>query len=425
MGLYDFFSRVLVPVRQRPSSTDLNRLQVYLEQNLRWALMGAVGSAGSMSQADSPLIQALSGFPAHGFLRDGFRCTTGPGALEVHLRAGVGMLTSGPVSATDVDSNSGADWDASTVIGAPAALSATQALTVPAVPAAGSSRIDIIEVRADYLAASPATVGILNTATRVFDTPTRNKRLHWDLLGRTGTVNAPAASTAPIGYVRGVAAVGAIGAATAPTVTSGYVQIARINLDNSGGALVAVDQSMIADFRPRVYAGGVLRASARVTVPGLAAAVASANNKVNSTDLPQGMSMLVAFQNNVAPAAGESYTAFFCIMDGGGVLPRTASPAGDVGLIGSAVATPVTNRRVISVSTPIVGGGPLFSGGVDTTIKAIFDGTDPNWTVLNGTTVDLPIGAPCVTFTARVEHPAGSALNNAESFALHFALGQG
>lgn len=408
MGLYDFFSRVLVPVRQRPSSTDLNRLQTYLEQNFRWILAGLSSPAWSGDPATTVDFQARGEYAPVGFYRGGFYVTPGTGPLDVRVNAGAGCALSGPADATDIDSASGADWLQSSAFGAPLVLSAFQNFTCPAAPAVGSSRIDIIEVRADYLAGSPATVGILNTATRVFDPTVKNKKLGWDLAGRTGTVNAPAASTAPISYVRGVTVVGALSAATEPAATSGYIKIGRINFE---GAVAAITQDLIADLRPKVYAGGMIQAGGRIIIPGTAAGLGTSN--VTTLELPQGLTAKLTFNNTTPPAAGSSYTCSIYLI-GGDIRPKTLMSS----VRGSVSVTPLGAGAPRTVDIVQSGTGVLSASDVD-----VLDGTDVNYTTSDPES--FAVGQPYYQFQFRVQHPAGSALSASEAVTFQVLLGQG
>lgn len=408
MGLYDFFSRVLVPVRQRPSSTDLNRLQQYLEAGLRVLHANALGSAisGDPATAYGTLGTAA---PGNGFHGTGFRVVAN-GAYDILLYPGFGYGITGPASATDIDSTSGTDWTASTIFGAPIVLSALEALVVPAAPVAGSSRIDIIEVRPDYLAASPATVGIFNAATRVFDPTVKNKRLHWDLSGRTGSVNAPAASTAPISYVRGVSAVGGIAAASEPAGTSGYITIARINLDNNVG-VPAITQDLIADMRPKLYAGGIIHAGGRVTIPGTAAGLAAA--AVTTLELPPGVNAVLTFANNVPPAAGTSYEGVIYLF-GAGIIPRTVMSSAR----GAPTISPLGSVGPRTVDIVSSGTGVLTVAS-----QAIVAGLDATWTTINPSL--RAVGQPYYKFHFKVQHPAAAALAANEAVMFNVSLGQG
>ncbi len=408
MGLYDFFSRVLVPVRQRPSSTDLNRLQDYIAQTMQWARSEVFAGAFSGDPTEVFEDQSRMVYPVRGFFGGSF-FTMVNGAFTVQVRPGIGASPyAAPASATDIDGTSGTDWESS--LGAPLVLSAAENLTVPAPPAVGSSRIDIIEVRADYLAGSPATVGIFNAATRVFDPTVKNKRLHWDLSGRTGSA-APGASTAPISYVTGVVAVGTIAAATEPATTAGYVKIARINLDCSAGAVAAVTQDMIADLRPKIYPGGMIHAGGRITIAGTVAGIAA--TAVTALELPPGVTAKMTFANNVPPAAGTSYTAAVYLF-GGDIRPRTLVG----GYRGSVALTPLgaVAPRTVNVSAS-------GTGVVTSALSAILAGTDANYTTINPEV--LAVGQPYYSFSFEVQHPAAAALSANEAVFFQALLGQG
>lgn len=409
MGIYDFFSRVLVPVRQRPSSTDLNRLQGYIAQTMQWARSEVFAGAFNGDPTEVFEDQSRMVYPVRGFFGGSF-FTMVNGAFTVQVRPGIGASPyAAPASATDIDGTSGTDWESS--LGAPLVLSAAENLTVPAPPAVGSSRIDIIEVRADYLAGSPATVGIFNAATRVFDPTVKNKRLHWDLTGRTGSA-APGASTAPISYVTGVVAVGGIAAATEPATTAGYVKIARINLDCSAGAVAAVTQDMIADLRPKIHHGGIVHVAGRITIPGVVGGLGNPANIINTVVLPPGMTLRAAYYNPAPPAAGSSYVAT-CYLFGGDLTPRTIGAGNTTGVM---VVNGVGDLRV----------GRGNFGNIDRLTlghQAVLNGTDANYTLL-GAAENFAVGTPVFRFNIEVFSADGSALGNTESANFHVALGQ-
>jgi hypothetical protein len=401
MTVGQFFKRVLVPVRQRPVSEDLNRLQNQILEAVR-----GLGSAG-FATSFYPLTSASAGNRSivnnpHGFVGPSFLVTPNPAATPFGLLVypGIGLNKNSPAAATSIDSTNGTDYDANSW--APLCLSTFESgLTVPAPPLAGNSRIDIIEVRSDYLATDPQTVGIFNTATTVFDPATRNKTLDWDLLGRTGSVISPALSTAAISYKKGVNAVGAISAATPPAVTTGYTKIAQINLD---GAVAAVTQEMIVDFRRPILPSGILHVAGRATIPGVAAGIGLEN--FPSMEVPPGVTIKMAYQNNVAPSAGTSYTARFYVV--GAITPLSNA------VFGSLIATPMEAApRCVYVAANVTSMG--------TSDIAILDGTNANWTVVNGTQV-FPYGQPCAVLDVTLMHPAGSALTNDEEFCFQYTL---
>lgn len=409
MGYPDIHARVLVPVRQRPSSRDLNYMQ-WLQQA---SDLAAAGTAYGTNYASSPTTAERDyGLGAIGFSGAGLRVETDPTSLPwgVRLVPGYGYNNAGPVPATDIDSAQGADWSGSSQWGIPILLGTYQAFTVPGAPVAGSSRIDIIEVRADYLATDPATVGIFNPGTETFNPTVVNKNLTWDLAGRTGTVNAPNPSTAPISYVVGQSAVGDITAATAPTVTPGYLQLCRINLDKLGGALAGVTDGMIADMRKMLFPQGMLRVGGVATIPGVAAGFGS--EIFNSVELSPSLLVKMLYQNNVPPAAGTSYNADFYVI-GGDLRPRT--------LPGSRGAVTANST---SLSPRICQVYLTETGLITPAIASMLAGTDPNWTVVNGAAV-FAVGQPYARFVLRVLHPTGAALSNTEQFHFNYLLNMG
>lgn len=402
MTVGNFFKRVIVPVRQRPISADLNQLQERLLEATRLVAMSNYATNAVILTSGNPDNRSSIVAP-HGFMGGGFRVVPDPAATPfgIMLQPGVGYSAVSPATVTNYESANGLDYDASNNW-APFVLSAYQTgLTVTAPPAVGSSRIDRIEIKSDYRATEPATVGIFNTATEVFDPATRNKSFTWDLLGRTGAVTAPAASTAKISYKTGVAAVGAISAATPAPATSGYTTIALINVT---GADTAISQDMIVDYRRPILPGGVLRVGGRATIPGIAAGIGTED--FSYQDVPPGVFMKMAFQNNVAPSAGTSYTARFYVI---GAIDPLFNAA-----FGSLVASTMESAprcTVVSASATSMG----------TSDVEILDGTNANWTVVNGTH-SFPYGQPCAILEVTIKHPAGSALSNDEEFHFQYTL---
>lgn len=391
MSVGDFFKRVLVSVRERPSSTDLNRMQARISSThqlmLRAAFAEAYASDPAITYANALVGNAPSGFAAHSFY-----CIPDPAATPYGLLLfpGYGVHRFGPVDATDYDGDSGADWTNGV---SPLVLSDYQSgISVPSVPVAGHSRIDIIEVRANFAATEPATVGIFNTATRVFDPTVRNKSFDWDLRNRTGTVTSPAVSTAPISYKIGVDYAGGIAGASEPAASPGYVKIARINLD---GAVGSITQSLIADLRRPLLPSALVRVSATADVPGLAAGLGT--QAVVSANLPQGVVMKFGFVNNIPPTAGESYVLRFIVVGG-----ELRSPA----------ALPVVTPSIVAADryASVVG----VSNGVFTASEVLdWSGGDPNFTVVNGAAT-FALGQPYIYGAVIVRSISGGALGNTE-----------
>jgi len=402
MTISKFFKRKIIPVRQRPISADLNELQEQMLESTRLAITGAHCTAGLTSVSGSADNRSGYNVP-HAFQGGSFLVRPDPAATPfgIMLQPGFGYSAFSPGSVTNYDSANGLDYDG-TNSWAPLVLSTYQTgFTVPAPPASGSCRIDIIEVKASYLANNPQTVGIFNTATEVFDPATRNKDFTWDLLGRTGNVTAPANSTAPISYKTGVAAVGDIAVPSVPSTTTGYVKIAQINV--IGGA-TAVATANIIDFRKPLLANGVLHIAGKATIPGIAAGLGTA--ALTSLDLPPGIAVKMAFYSNSAPSAGVSYTARFYVFGAITPLFSTSNGAITVTAAGAVARCPVSTVAVSTISL----------ADVD-----ILNGTDTTWTVVNGTH-EFPYGQPCAKIDVTLLHPAGSALSNSEDFFFNYTL---
>lgn len=400
MAISEFFKRVLIPLRQRPTSTDLNRLQERIYESLRGAIsMGFANPPISGLFANRHSVLGGQGFHGAGFFVEPDASNTPWG---VNVKSGMGVAWLGPTSATDIDSCSGADWDGAGGLSVPLLLSSNQGFTIPTIPSAGNSRIDIIEVCPQYTATEASTVGIFNTATRVFDAPTRNKSLVWDLLGLTGNVTSPSSSTAAISYKQGAAAAGAITAATEPSTTPGYVKIARINLDNNGGALAAVSQDMIVDYRPLLFPKGGFSASANISIPGVSGGLGT--HAINALELPGGVSLFAAFDPSTPPATGYSY-ALLCYLFGGDLSLASAGTA--KGVVTASALTQGSEPRIVEV-----GIAPI-TVATNSTLRTNLNASSGTWTNYSSTAL-IAIGQPCINFGLWVRSAAGGALANTE-----------
>jgi len=390
MALGDFFKRVLVYTLQRPIADDLNHLQTRLVETLRLTWMTMFGESYASTPALSLLNSTVWQQP-RGFYSISFFAAPDPTATPygIFLYPGFGFAPTGPATTTDLAGAPGANWETGA---SPLLLSTAQTgLSVPSVPAAGHSRIDIIEVRADFDATDPATVGIYNPGTRVFDPTVRNKSFDWDLRNRTGSVTTPAVSTAPISYVIGVDHTGGISGAAEPPTSPGYVKIARINLD---GAVASITQALIADLRRPLLPSALVRVSATVDVPGLAAGLGT--EAVISTNLPQGVVTKFGFVNNVAPSAGESYVLRFVIV-GGDLRSPTALP-----VVTTSINSSNRYASVVGVASSVFGATDVAS----------WNGTDPNFTVIN-CSATFALGQPFIYGSVIVRSMSG-ALTNTE-----------
>jgi hypothetical protein len=140
----------------------------------------------------------------------------------------------------------------------PVVLLADTAFAVPAAPGA-NSRIDLIEAKVNRTTTDPDTRLVLNTTTGSFDPTTVDKTLTYSLDGSTGTVNDPSLSTKALSYKVGVVAASPI----EPTVTPGYVKVARINV---GTSVTTIRLQDLVDRRPLLGPNGAIEASIRYRI---------------------------------------------------------------------------------------------------------------------------------------------------------------
>jgi hypothetical protein len=135
----------------------------------------------------------------------------------------------------------------------PLVLGQAVELTVPAAPAVGNSRYDIIEVRpkrevADYGPEIRYDSGVNDWRPLGGGTFLRYSSDQTEV----GSVTTPVLSTAPVSYVKGVEA--PTGTQVEPPTTPGYVRIARILVTEG---VTSVDSDVICNRRSLVFPNGV------------------------------------------------------------------------------------------------------------------------------------------------------------------------
>jgi len=404
MSFRDIFSRILYRTRERPVSDDWNYVQSMVEQTM----LGMFGATFNLPNESSPIADWATRwvtFGATGVYAQSFlvQPNSGGSPFNLGILPGWGTAAYGPPGATGIDGTLGTDYVRNPFTSAPVVLSEIDtSLTVPTPPISGHSRIDIVEIRANYLATDPRTIGVYNPTTNIYDPTLANKRMVWDILGLSGTVNAPGNSTAPIAYKKGVDFTGAIYGASEPATTPGYIKIARINLD---GPASAITEGMIVDTRPLLFPGGRITCSGNVRIPGTSLGAAS----LLAVDLPPGMILKMAYESLSAPSVGQSYEMVGWLIGGD---PRPRFVPGSRGTItaNSASSSP---RIVNTMSYGIT--------AMDAADVAILDGTDSTWTLL-GTPISLPVGTAAAKFSLRVHHPSGSALSSDESCYFNYSV---
>jgi len=240
------FDRVNFGQRERPVSDDWNRVEAQLDRALRATLEQMLG--GRTSNTSHVLA------PGDVFMGQSFRVyPSSPAAMEVNLRAGLGLQYLPGDVPTDIGSPDflGVDDLANYK---PLVLQSGFLFAVPAAPAGPNSRIDIIEVKATRALVDAEARKQLNTTSGNFDPHNFYKTLSFKLDGLTGTVADPAPSTAAISYKTGTPA----NPGVAPATTAGYIKIAEVLV---GSAVASIDEDVVVDRRKIAGLYGSVRCS--------------------------------------------------------------------------------------------------------------------------------------------------------------------
>lgn len=240
------FDRTIINIREKPLSRDINQAQSQQDYALRFVMQEMLRRrTADTNQAAA----ACDGWFPYSLVV----VPQSPASMDVTVKAGVGFFESAADRPSGIGSIVGLD-DLATV--KPIVLDSDVRFTVPTAPAAGNSRIDIIEAKITRTVGNPQSRLVLDPVTGGWVPSSVNKTLGFTLDGSTGYVVSPAASTVALSYKSG--AVAATGAEVEPPVTAGYVQIARINV---GPSVVAIGKGDIVDRRKLLGQGGVVRAS--------------------------------------------------------------------------------------------------------------------------------------------------------------------
>ncbi len=249
------FDRTIFNRLEQPVSSDWNQVQSQLDRALRDVLNRVY--AGRVGLTNDNAVEKS------GFIGDGFKVRPhSPASMVVVLTPGLGfeVVAVDPGSDAAVGSIAGLS-DLSRY--KPLALEDYQSITIDAAHAT-LDRYDLIEVKADRRLENTQAVNIYDSAGKVFipAAPPKEKTLAWDLLGRIGTVQSPADSTAGISVKKGVNATA--GTATVPTVTTGYVSVAVVFVKH---AIATLPDGYISDERPLLLPSGVGRMSCKISMP--------------------------------------------------------------------------------------------------------------------------------------------------------------
>lgn len=230
----DPFDRTILNPLEKPLSQDINQAQSQQDYSLRF-LVEQMFTRRTGNVLPAPT--AGSGFV-------GYSMKTVPAAvpnMTVTVTKGLAFLSDPADTPSGIDGVIGLD-DLSSY--KPVVLTTNTLFTVPAAPGPGSSRIDIIEARVRRETTNPSSRLVLDPGLGVFNPSTLDKTLAFTLDGSVGTVISPAPSTAGLSYKQGVAAL--TGTEVEPSVTPGYIQIARINV---GPSVSSISSGEIADRR--------------------------------------------------------------------------------------------------------------------------------------------------------------------------------
>lgn len=300
---------------ERPLSSDLDSAQSQILRTQREYLDRAY------AYRDSNTVPAA--IRNTGFIGDGFRPVVGANPLSVYLTPGQGYKDNAGGTATDIGGVIGLN-DLSPF--APLLLSSLQEIPISTPPGAGFGRIDLIQVRVNREETDKTTRYLLNPTTQVFAPTAIAKTLSFDLAGLTGTANAPAPSTTGIGYKVGVPFAytntdSFLNFANRPTVDSGYVAVAYVNVQPGAASIGAGD---IVDARPLLALDGILRVAANIEFQGGMSGTPSANIAA-----PAGVRMAV-----VTPLAtpGNPQIADFYLFPGNASVYQPIAEQSQLGL---------------------------------------------------------------------------------------------
>ena len=246
------FDREIINVRERPFSSDINLSEYYADLSLRETIKNLITPRTSVSNPD-PLFSTTARF-----LGASFKVVpTSPVSGSVIISKGLGF-----VGSTDADIN------INNVLGLndtsqmkPLVLSSNKLVDVPT-PDPLLDRIDIIEVKSEYLTTDSTSRDIFNAVTGVFNPIPVPKTFSWALDQSLGYVTAPSDSTTAIGYKEGLAHA----SPTVPSTTAGYTKIAEVLV--SAGA-TSFSQGRIIDFRKLVAPSGQIKVTGKIELPSL------------------------------------------------------------------------------------------------------------------------------------------------------------
>ncbi len=366
------FEREILNPRERPLSSDINTAQSQLDRSMRETLQRLFQKRVSASSD-------ASAAPVSGFINDGFKVRAdSPAGLSVRVTSGLGFqYLPGDVPAA-ISGIVGLD-DLSAYKPLPLRLDDgldTVISGVPAGPAAGNDRYDIIEVRMDRSVENASSRDVLDIGTGLFNSATVNKTLSFSMDANVGVVTSPANSTAAVSYKVGASA--ATGTAVEPATTPGYIKIATV-FSNNGNMTTSITRANIIDRRNMLAAAGLQPFMVRVSLPTGAAAPPT----VLEVAAPPGVEVFVSKGNAplnsiftvVVTAGGVPLRAVMVAQNTTGVTPGVftqVSPLAGAAVINvnGSLATALADTNLTVPATSVAVGTPVVFGSFITQVQA-------------------------------------------------------
>jgi hypothetical protein len=251
------FDREIINVRERPFSSDINLSEYYADLSLRETIKNIITSRTSISDPN-PNVSTTARF-----LGSSFKVVpTSPESGAVLISKGLGFVGS---SDQEININSVLGLNETSEL-KPLVLSANKLVNVPQLSDPLFSRIDIIEVRSEYLTTDSTSRDIFDPVNGTFNPTPVAKTLTWALDQSLGYVDSSDNSTTAIGYKKGQPIITIGGPPNAPEVTQGYTKIAEVFVSGGGSAYSATN---IVDCRKIASEYGIVKISGKIELPNL------------------------------------------------------------------------------------------------------------------------------------------------------------
>jgi hypothetical protein len=247
------FDTTIIRPLERPLSSDLDAAQSQIYRTIRevasrtYSRTNFVSSVGRYGYSRS-----------FGFIGQGLRLyqEASPATMNLTIRSGLGFRSG--TTASDIDGVVGLN-DLSDYT--PVMLTDNVTVTVPAAPAAGFARRDLLQVRINRAVTDTTSRWLLNPTSQTFAPTNIGKTLTFDLGSAVTIVNpGDPVGVNPIEYVVGTNAPYAIPddflSISSPATSADYISIAVVNV--AGGA-VAIGNDHIVDLRGLIFPSGEAR----------------------------------------------------------------------------------------------------------------------------------------------------------------------